>query len=503
MQLPRSSGILLHPTSFPGQYGIGDLGREAYRFIEYLISAGQQVWQVLPLGPTGYGDSPYATFSSFAGNPYLISLEWLDGEGELPAGVLAHAPAFPHERVDYGWLIPWKMEVLRRSYHHFIHHARPERRVAFEEFVIEQQDWLNDFALFMALKDAHGGAVWNTWEPELARHEPEALGKARITLAEQIRFYQYIQFQFFTQWFALKRYANEKGITIIGDMPIFVAYDSADTWANPDLFWLDDAGKPVVVAGVPPDYFSATGQLWGNPLYRWEVLANRGYAWWIKRLSATLAMVDIVRLDHFRGFEAYWAVPAGADTAVNGEWLPGPGADLFNAVKQALGDLPIIAEDLGIITPPVEELRDSFGFPGMRVLQFAFSGNPADVALPHNFVPNCVVYTGTHDNDTTRGWFEHAPKLERAVVRQYLGDDDGEINWRLIKAAWSSVARLAVVPLQDILGLGSEGRMNLPGSLGNNWSWRYSEGQLSLERAERLRKLTLLYNRVPDEQPAT
>ena len=495
MRLPRSSGILLHPTSLPGRCGIGDLGEWAFRFVDFLAESGQRLWQVLPLGPTGYGDSPYQSFSAFAGNPLLISLEKLVEEGALAAQVLEAAPRFPSHRVDYGAVIPYKLRVLRESFAHFRRRASSEQQEAFAAFCAAEESWLEDFALFMALKAHHGGVPWDAWERDIAVRQPEAVARWRRALADEIAFQKYLQFQFFRQWAAVKRYANERGIRVIGDVPIFVAYDSADVWAHPELFHLDEAGQPTVVAGVPPDYFSPTGQLWGNPLYRWDVMAEDGYAWWIARLRATLRLVDIVRLDHFRGFVAYWEVPAGAKTAERGRWVKGPGAAFFHAVREALGDVSIIAEDLGVITPEVEALREAFGFPGMKVLQFAFSTGAQNPYLPHNYERNCVVYTGTHDNDTTVGWFRSLPEDERAFCLKYLGTEGREIHWDLIRLAMMSVADTVVIPLQDVLGLGSEARMNYPGRLGGNWTWRYTEGALTEAACERLVELVETYGR--------
>jgi len=495
MRFPRASGILLHPTSLPGRYGIGDLGLAAYEFVDFLVGAGQQLWQILPLGPTGYGDSPYQCFSAFAGNPLLICLEKLLEDGHLKPDELAVAPAFPEDWVDYGAVIRFKIPLLKRSLVTFEHQATATEKAEFAQFIEDHRVWLDDFALFMALKDHHGGAVWNAWPADIATRQPRALEHWRKALAREIRTQQYLQFQFFRQWKTLKRYANERGIRIIGDIPIFVAYDSADAWANPEQFYFDEAGRPIVVAGVPPDYFSETGQLWGNPLYRWDVMAQDGYRWWIRRLQATLELVDIVRLDHFRGFVGYWAVPATEKTAVNGEWREGPGADLFWAVEQALGQLPIIAEDLGFITPEVRALRDQFQFPGMKILQFAFSTDADDPFLPHNYERNCVVYTGTHDNDTTIGWYQTAPPHEQDFVRRYLARDGHDIAWDLMRLAQSSVADLAITPLQDVLRLGSEARMNLPSRAAGNWRWRYRREVLTHELQGQLREMAILYGR--------
>lgn len=492
----RASGILLHPTSLPGRYGIGDLGEAAYRWVDFLASAGQQYWQVLPLGPTGYGDSPYQCFSAFAGNPLLIDLDQLVVAGWLERNKVEPVPPFPQERVDYGNVIRYKMPLLCRAYSGFCRRGSTQDRAAFDAFCHAEAHWLEDFALFMALKD-HFQVAWNNWPREIRLRHPDALRGYRQRLDERVKMYCFIQWVFVRQWTALKRYANERGIRIIGDIPIFVALDSADVWAHPDLFYLDDRGSPTVVAGVPPDYFSPTGQLWGNPLYRWEVLAAQGYRWWIERFQATLRLVDMVRLDHFRGFEAYWEIPAGMPTAEVGRWVKGPGDALFQALQNALGDLPVIAEDLGFITSEVEALRERWGFPGMKVLQFAFSG-PDNPYLPHTYTDtNWVVYTGTHDNDTTRGWFQTRPPQERAYVLDYLACDGRDIAWDLMRLAWQSVAVLAIAPLQDVLRLGSEARMNTPGRADGNWTWRFREEVLTPERARALARMTWMYGRRP------
>lgn len=498
MPFPRSAGILLHPTSFPGRYGIGDLGQEAFNWVDFLKSANQKLWQILPLGPTGYGDSPYQCFSAFAGNPYLISPDKLVEDGLLTKADLTPLPSFPADLVDYGPVINYKLALLDKAYTNYKGGAgKPALRSEFAEFQKAQAAWLPDFALFMALKEAHAGAVWNTWEPDLVARKPAALEAARQQLAAPIESQCLRQFLFFRQWWAVKAYANAAGISIIGDIPIFVAFDSADVWQRPDLFYLDEHGLPTVVAGVPPDYFSRTGQLWGNPLYRWDILKNEGYAWWIDRVRGTLKLVDVIRVDHFRGFDAYWEIPYGKPTAEIGQWVKGPAADFFQALQAALGDnLPIIAEDLGVVTPEMVALRDAFNLPGMKVLQFAFSTDNKDPFLPHTFIANCVVYTGTHDNDTTRGWYEHSStEAERDYARRYLARDGQDITWDLIRLAFASVANTAVVPLQDVFDLGTEARMNLPGRPSGNWGWRFRPGQLTAQLRDRLKELTWLYLR--------
>ncbi len=496
----RSAGLLLHPTSLPGRYGIGSLGEAALRWVDFLQAAGQRLWQVMPLGPTGYGDSPYQCFSAFAGNPLLIDLETLVAEGLLDEGALAKAPTFPEEHVDYGAVIPFKLGVLREAYEHFGRAASAEQRRAFAAFCEAERGWLDDYALFMALKEAHGGRAWNEWDAPLRRRDAAALQKAAQGYARLVERHKFWQWCFFEQWLALKRYANAHGIRIVGDIPIFIAFDSADAWANPELYHFDEDGNPTVVAGVPPDYFSATGQRWGNPLYRWEVMAERGFDWWIARFKAALTLHDLVRIDHFRAFEAYWEIPAQEPTAASGRWVKGPGQAFFDALKGALGELPIIAEDLGLITPEVEALRDANDLPGMKVLQFAFGEDATHPYLPHNYPRNCVVYTGTHDNDTTRGWFERASERERDFVRRYLARGDEKIALELVRLACASVADFCIVPVQDVLDLGSEARMNTPGSAHGNWSWRLRAAQLEPWVAPWLKELATLYGRLPTDE---
>lgn len=501
MAFKRSSGILLHPSSLPGPYGIGDLGPQSYRFVDWLASTGCKLWQILPLGPTGYGDSPYQCFSAFAGNPYLLSPDELLADGLVTQDDLNELKELPASSVDFGLLIPRKLNLLQKAFSRF--QANPEHlREAFDYFCADNASWLDDFALFMALKEANGGGSWNGWPEALRSRKKTAMTKARKELAESVMRYSFYQFLFFRQWDRVHKYANEKGIQIIGDIPIFVAYDSADVWANPDLFFLDKSGNPTVVAGVPPDLFSTTGQLWGNPLYNWEVHKKENYSWWLSRVRASLKFMDILRFDHFRGFAGYYEIPAEHTTAENGRWVPGPGKDLFRAVEKFLEDgliapgagLPVIAEDLGVITPDVIELLEAFDLPGMKVLQFGFTG-PDNPFLPHNYIPNCVAYTGTHDNNTAMGWHASAPDHERDFAHRYLGVDGHDFAWDLIRAVWKSVAVFAVTPMQDVLSLGGEARMNFPSKLGGNWEWRMSENDLREDYAAGLRDLNWLSKR--------
>lgn len=500
MSFTRSSGVLLHPTSLPGPDGIGDLGPEAYRWVDFLDETGCSIWQILPLGPTGYGDSPYQCFSAFAGNPYLVNSALLLEDGLLTGDDLADRPAFAPYAVDYGPVIQWKITLLDRAYARFKRSTSQKRKAAFDEFRQANADWLTDFALFMAIKEANGGVSWDNWPAGLRNRDPQALDAFREKYADAIQRHEFRQFLFFRQWMAVKKYANDRQIQIVGDVPIFVAYDSADAWANPGLFYLDSDGKPTVVAGVPPDYFSETGQLWGNPLYRWDVHRETGYAWWIARVKSALSLVDIIRLDHFRGFAAYWEVPFGETTAVNGHWVTGPGTGLFYAIRDALGSLPIIAEDLGEITPDVIAMRNELGLPGMKILQFAFAADPEDLFLPHNYVRNCVAYTGTHDNDTTRGWYTSAPEKERDMARRYLARSGDDISWDFIRAVWSSIADVAVAPLQDFLSLGNEARMNYPGRASGNWTWRFDAFVLDEMLKVRMRESNFLYSRLPEHK---
>jgi len=499
MDTIRRSGVLLHLTSLPGRYGVGSMDHAAYDWVDFLARTHQTLWQVLPLGPTGYGDSTYQSFSTFAGNPYLISLDTMAGEGLLDRTHLDAAPDFARERVDYGTLYTWKLPLLRAAAGAFAENGAAALQAEFDSFCAANAEWLDDFALFMALKDAHNGLPWIQWEMALRSRKPAALAAARKAHTQATHAHKFMQWVFFRQWEALKAYANARDILIVGDIPIFVAMDSADAWTSPDQFFLDAEYQPTVVAGVPPDYFSATGQLWGNPLYRWDVMAADKYGWWMRRLRGALRLYDLVRVDHFRGFAGYWEVPAGEETAENGVWRKGPGTAFFEAVRAQLGgDGPIIAEDLGEITPDVLELRNQFELPGMKVLQFAFSTDASDKFLPHNYERNFVVYTGTHDNDTTMGWYYGtATDHERDHFRRYMRTDGHDAAWSLIEAAFRSTAMYAVVPLQDLLSLGTEARQNLPGRADGNWTWRVTPEQMTGHLEYRLLETTQLYGRDP------
>ncbi|MBE9117567.1 4-alpha-glucanotransferase [Lusitaniella coriacea LEGE 07157] len=496
----RTSGILLHPTSFPGRFGIGDLGEAAYRFIDFLADSWQQVWQILPLGPTGYANSPYLSYSAFAGNPLLINLEWLASEGLLSEEDFANLPNFPEQTVDYDLAIAVKMPLLQKASQNFQRVASAERKAEFQQFCEAHAYWLDDYALFMALKETHKGQSWSQWDRAIAHREPQAIKNWTELLQSQIFYHKYLQAEFFRQWSSLRRYANEKGVQVFGDLPIYVAWDSADVWANRGIFVLDlKTDKPAMMAGVPPDYFSETGQLWGNPTYNWKQLEKTQFKWWIQRVEGMLDYVDIIRIDHFRGFEAFWAVLGGSTTAMKGKWVKAKGDEFFTLLAQELGDLPIVAEDLGVITPEVEALRDRFKLPGMKILHFAFDSDRANPFLPFNFTHrNCVVYTGTHDNNTTVGWFNARSPEDQQRVVDYLGCICPEgIHWSLIRLALSSVANCSIYPLQDLLGLGEEARMNLPGKAEGNWEWRYRFEELTPELRERLKYLTYLYGRAP------
>jgi len=503
----RSSGILLHVTSLPGGHGIGDLGTSAHEFVEFLAEAGQKIWQVLPLGPTGYGDSPYQLFSAFAGNPLLIDLNSLRERGLLSLQETVSASGLPEDHVEYGRVIEVKQALLAKAAYAFLSNSARTDHDSFDAFCKNNSAWLDDYALFMACKNIYKNAVWADWDVKIRTRNLSALKEWRERLAPQIEIHKFAQFEFSRQWEKIRIHCGEYGIKVMGDVPIYVAHDSADVWSHPELFGLDEHSKPSAVAGVPPDYFSATGQLWGNPLYRWDVSAGSGHRWWIDRFRASLKMFDLARLDHFRGFEAYWEIPAGASTAQGGKWIKGPGAEFFRAVKAELKTLPFVAENLGVITPEVEAMRKEFGLPGMSLLQFAFGNDPQGPSFrPHNYSRELVAYTGGHDNDTTVGWWTSSGvgestrtaddiRKEREFTRSYLGFENEPVNWVFIRSVLASVAEIAIVPLQDVLGLASEARMNLPGTTTGNWKWRFSPGALNKSLSERLRQLTQLFDR--------
>ena len=494
MRFQRSSGILLHPTSLPGPYGSGDFGAAAYHFVDWLTGAGQSLWQMLPLGCLGPCNSPYMSGSAFAGNPLLIDLQELHEQGWLTEDDLIPQADFNPHKVNYSRMQLFRMERLRLAASRFFADQK-QHSAEFEAFGVAEQAWLHDYALFMALSAQFHGQEWGQWPAEFARRDAHALQEAGVLLANEIGFWQFCQWCFFRQWRKLKQYANSRGVSIVGDMPIFVAYQSADVWARQHLFELGADLKPTVIAGVPPDYFSATGQRWGNPLFRWSAHEQENFAWWISRIGKALELFDILRIDHFRGFAGYWEIPAAEETAINGRWMPGPGEKFFNAIRDALGNLRIIAEDLGVITPDVIELLEKLGLPGMRVLQFAFGGGSENTYLPHHYINNMVVYVGTHDNDTSTGWFKAAPPHERAFVCKYLRTDGKAINWDLIHAASQSVADLAIYTLQDVLGLDSQSRMNLPGKSEGNWEWRFSWAQLDAQHALQLYEISAMHGR--------
>jgi len=499
--LPRSAGILLHPTSLPGR-GVGDLGEAAHRFVDWLAGAEQTLWQLLPLVPVSEGGSPYNGLSAMAGNPLLVSPEGLVRDGLLDPDRVG-GEELPDDRVDYSRAVPWKEGVVRAAWEGFRAGRAPALREAFEDFRRRNAAWLEDYALFRALRGVYRGAAWIEWERGVRLREPAALERAREELADEVEVHAFAQFLFDRQWGELRRHAGERGVRIVGDIPIFVAYDSADVWAHQDVFHLDAEGHPVVVSGVPPDYFSKTGQRWGNPLYRWDVMEARGYRWWTERFRRTLELVDVVRIDHFRGFESYWEIPADEETAIRGAWRPGPGARLFEAVRRRLGELPLIAEDLGLITAEVDALRDALGLPGMRVFQFAFGDDDRNPHLPASHPEGSVAYTGTHDNDTAVGWLrESASDEERSRVARLLDPAAEDVHWEVIRLVLGSAARLALVPMQDVLGLGSEARMNTPGTPEGNWGWRLPAGALTEDLQRRLREVTLATGRAPRRSAA-
>jgi len=498
MQFERSAGILLHPTSLPSKFGIGDLGNDAYKFVDFLSNAKQKLWQILPLGPTSFGDSPYQCLSAFAGNPLLISFEKLIEDKICSEKILQDMPDFPEDKVNYGDVIEYKFETLQLIYEEFKTTKSEELKKSFLEFCENEKSWLEDYALFIALKDYYEGKPWNEWEKEISQRKNTAVKHFKNLLKDEIEFHKFIQFLFFKQWLELKSYANSKGIKIIGDLPIFVAFDSADVWVNRHLFEVSTDGKALFIAGVPPDYFSPTGQRWGNPHYKWEVMEKDDYKWWRERISSLLKMTDIIRIDHFRGFYNYWKISGDAPTAEKGEWVLGPGEKFFSTLEKYFGKLPIIAEDLGILVPEVYELRDKFEFPGMKILQFAFGTNGEKKFLPHNFVRNCVVYTGSHDNDTTLGWWNSIQNDEtdtKNFFMDYTGSTGNDICKDMIRLAYSSIADLVIIPLQDFLRLGSEARMNFPGKPNGNWAWRFKWSQINDELCEEIKRLVEIFER--------
>ena len=495
MRLPRASGVLLHPTSLPGRHGSGDCGPGAYHFVDWLVSAGQQLWQILPLTGIGAGHSPYMSRSAFAGNELLIDLDALGREGWLTDGELEPPPGIGDEAVAFEVVVPFRLARLRAASARFAAHRPTAAHAAFEAYCQAQAAWLDDYALFMALSGAHPGVEWRDWPGGLAERRPASLDAARAALADEVHHWRFCQWTFDRQWASLRHYANDRGVRILGDTPIFVSGQSADVWAHPELFELGEDGSPSVVAGVPPDFFSATGQRWGNPLYRWAAHEAEGFAWWIARVRRTFALVDVVRIDHFRGFAAHWEIPASEPTAVQGRWVAGPGLALFTALAGALGPMPIVAEDLGVITPDVHQLRRQCGFPGMRILQFAFESGAGNPFLPHHYEPDTVVYTGTHDNNTSVGWWAGASEHERAFARAYLATDGSDIAWSLMRAAWGSVADTAIAPMQDVLALPASARMNLPGQGEGWWRWRFAWHQVQASHGARLVELGRIFDR--------
>lgn len=525
----RRSGILVHPTSFPSKYGIGDFGKGAYDFVDFLYKAKQTIWQILPLGHTSFGDSPYQSFSTFAGNPLFISPDILEEKGYINKNDIKEIPNFDNNKIDYGKVIKYKYTVFRKAFKNFSSKSNKKEKLDFKKFCDKNKDWLDDYSLFISLKnyfiqertntfetpeyklykklnlktlsengvnDCFYGASWSSWPSDIASRKQTAITKWTNVLNDEIEFYKFLQYEFFTQWKELKNYANDKNIIIIGDIPIFVAADSADTWSNRELFYIDEQGDPIEVAGVPPDYFSSTGQLWGNPLYKWEEHEKEEYQWWVKRIENILKIVDIVRIDHFRAFQSYWSIPYGEQTAINGQWKEGPNKALFEAVEKKLGNIKIIAEDLGNLNPEVFELRDELEFPGMKILQFAFGDDSKNLYLPHNYTTsNCIVYTGTHDNDTTLGWYNASNEAIKDHLRRYMNISGENISWDLIRLAFSSCASFVIIPIQDLMNLDSNSRMNIPGVANNNWQFRYENDMLSQNITEKLIYLTELFNR--------
>lgn len=498
MRFPRSSGTLVHPTSFPSKYGMGDLGHEAYRFINFLTESKQSIWQVLPLGPTGYGNSPYASYSAFAGNQYLISLDLISEKGLLSRDELKRAKLPVTVEADYEGSYKIKDKLFKKAFTRYKESASESDKKKLADFKKANQYWLDDYTLFMACSIHNKRIPWNQWDRSLAQRKKDALKSAREKFADEIEYLSWLQFEFFGQWHALKSFANSKGIRVIGDIPIFVDHNSSDVWSHPEYFEVDKQGNRKLIAGVPPDYFSETGQLWGNPLYKWDALKKDNFSWWIERFKQMFELYDAIRVDHFRGFDAYWEVSAKEKTAIKGEWVNAPGIELFTTIKKELGELPIIAEDLGVMTPSVEELRDMFNFPGMKILQFAFDSDSTNSFLPHNYPQNCVTYSGTHDNDTTIGWYNTAPAVEQHRAREYTRSDGGNVQWELIRLGMLSVADQAIFPLQDYMNLDSSHRMNTPGTVGDNWNWRYTPDMLNNVDLELIKKLVEMSNRAPE-----
>ncbi len=496
--MKRSSGILLHISSLPNPYGIGSMGHDAYEFVDLLYEMNQSLWQILPLGPTGYGNSPYQSFSAFAGNTLLISLEKLIEDGLISKSDLKSMPDFPNKKVEYELVLKGKTKLLRKAWSSF-KKKFDDWKEDYYTFLGEHSWWLDDYALFRSIKGKNETVCWNEWPEKLKHRDGHELDVAMLEHAADINFHRFVQFIFFRQWFALKEYANSKGIRIIGDLPLYVSLDSSDVWGNQDIFLLDKKGQMTHVGGVPPDYFSETGQYWGCPVFNWDKLAQRGYDWWAARVHFNLRMFDLIRIDHFRGLESFWAIPAEEETAINGEWRPAKGFEMLNLLKSQLGELPVIAEDLGLITPEVEKLRDDFNLPGMKVLQFAYASDETNVNLPHNYNRNFVVYTGTHDNDTTIGWLKTATVKERKNLKRYFNAGWGNMHRSLVEAAWSSVACMAILPMQDLMELDGKGRMNTPGTVFNNWEWRLEWKQLKASQKEFLKAITEKYNRCAKE----
>jgi 4-alpha-glucanotransferase len=495
MKFDRSSGILLHPTSLPGNYGIGSLGKEAFSFVDFLARAKQSYWQILPLGPTGYGDSPYQCFSSIAGNPLLIDLDLLKKEGWLSTKELATKEKFPEIEVNYPKVIAFKGEKLKQAFTKFLRQNNVDAQMKFFNFCQQNASWLDDYALFMAIKDHNNLRPWSEWSDDLRLRNHEALENIRIQLHDEIQYTKFTQYLFFDQWLTLRYYANSKGVKIIGDIPIYISSDSVEAWSQPEIFDFDENRSMINVSGVPPDYFSATGQLWGNPIYNWNKLKETDFKWWKDRLRANLNLYDVVRIDHFRGFSEFWAVPAGEETAINGRWLPCPGPELFDSLEKEFGNLPVIAEDLGIITDDVVALRERYNFPGMKILQFAFDSDEANDYLPHTYDKGFAVYSGTHDNNTVNGWYTTSTPANRKALKEYIGYKPLNVAWEFIKLAHSSVADLSVITLQDILSLGESARMNLPGTTEGNWKWRYKKPVLTRTHEKQLAGITKIYGR--------